>query len=512
MPSLDKSKIKSTVDNIKPFSDESSSAPGSPQTQNIKSIEEYVNTVCQQIRWEKAHARVADELANHINDTRDAYLSQDHTEAEATVKAIADTGDAAIVGTQLDRVHRPKPQWSMLGITAVLAILGLVGYAYLDNGITAARSIFTGIGVVGLVAAYFADFTWLTKYPKTLLFAVAAFTQILSFALYIRGWGVWGSIHLGAGFTLSRTTLEAVILFFPLALAAIIFYTKGKGYRGLTISALAFILLALIAFGVSVPGVARFTVIGLAMFGVAIIKDWFGIKKFVAFMLTFGIGTVASMLSFALMSEWQRERINIFFNPSTAPYTRGFWPLITREIIRDAAWFGQSANENLILMFPLPPMLHHYNWRIPYYSALTVLIGYIGWIAFVVITGVIIFFIAKGILRCYRQKSSLGLLVSSTIMITFAVQAFEYIVYNLGFQMATPISLPLLFSGNAVLVANMVLVGFMLSVFRIGDVVIDEPADKGKKAGKLLNWGDGRLIINFKPRSGQRGFTDSAPE
>ncbi|MCL2425259.1 MAG: hypothetical protein FWD05_02865 [Oscillospiraceae bacterium] len=39
---------------------------------SLDRINEYVNTLCQQIRWKKAHLRVSDEMTNHIIDGRDA--------------------------------------------------------------------------------------------------------------------------------------------------------------------------------------------------------------------------------------------------------------------------------------------------------------------------------------------------------------------------------------------------------------------------------------------------------
>ena len=83
-------------------------------------------------------------------------------------------------------------------------------------------------------------------------------------------------------------------------------------------------------------------------------------------------------------------------------------------------------------------------------------------------------------------------------MLNFAVQTFDYVMFNLGFQMASPISLPLVITSNVAFVINMVLIGFMLSVFRTGDVVVDKAAPYDAKGCRLIAWDSGKLTINFK--------------
>jgi len=471
-----------------------------PSHNSPQCIKTYVSTVCQQIRWKKAHPRVADELSSHISDATDTYISQGLPEADAIAQAINDTGDASLIGAQLDRVHRPKPQWGMLGTTAALVVLGLAIYGFFAGGMSANRLLFTGIGAAGLVAAYFIDFTWIVKYPKTLLFAALAIAVVmwplhfylqLGTVIFTDGAGIW--FH-------SRTNMAAFLLTFPLVLAVIIFYAKGKGYWGLTISGLSFTLLTAVASGISVVGAVRFGVIGVVLLGIAIAKDMFRVRKLSAALTAFAPPVLLGLpfvVAFAI-NEFQRQiflqRVMVFFNPSVAPETRGFWPLMTRGILRDAVWFGRGESEWLSIMLwqsSSPPM------PVESISVLTVLIGLMGWVAFVIVVGVVVFFIAKGMTRCLRQKSNLGLLVSSAVLVTFAAQAVEYVTFNLGFQMASPISLPLIVSGNAPLVVNMVLIGFMLSVFRTGDAVVDRHYDT--RTGKLICWEDGKLIIQFRP-------------
>jgi len=485
--------------------------PSDSNTPLSETISDYVFTVCQQIRWKKARPRVADELTTHISDSRDAYLSQGIPLEEATANAISDTGDAAIIGTQLDRVHRPKPQWGMLGTTAALVILGLAIYTFFSGSLSFDRLLFTGIGISGLVAAYFIDFTWLAKYPKVLFFSIASisFVRILMLNRHIYISGLTPA-RTSTAFDPMMTGIlffslgDILTLIFPLVLAIVIFYAKSKGYWGLMIAGASFVLLAMFAFSMSIGSGGRFAVIGFIIFGIVVAKDMLKVGRLPAASLIFGpIALIGVFVIFVTNSAIQRyllwNRIMVVFNPSIDPMGRGFWPMMTRTIIRDAAWFGQGGTEGLSMLFPFtesPPM------QISHHSVLTALIGLTGWVSLVIIVGVLLFFIVRGVLRCFRQKSNLGLLVSSAVMLTFTVQVVEYVLFNLGFQMVSPMSLPLVVSSNTALIVNMVLVGFMLSVFRTGDAVVDTPYEA--HVGRFISWDDGRLIIDFKSRTGKR--------
>jgi len=110
--------------------------------------------------------------------------------------------------------------------------------------------------------------------------------------------------------------------------------------------------------------------------------------------------------------------------------------------------------------------------------------------------GVLLFFIIKGFILCFKQKSRLGLFVSISIMLTFTMQVIGYVIANLGFQFTAPISLPLISYGKIATIINLSLIGIMLSVFRTGDIVKDKNANIIRN-DSFITWNDGKLIISF---------------
>ena len=91
----------------------------------FEKIQAYSKAVCAQMRWKKAHAVITEEIENHLIDQRNAYMADGADEAAATDKAITQMGDPVTVGAQLDRTHRPKPQWGLMAIAIVFLVSGI---------------------------------------------------------------------------------------------------------------------------------------------------------------------------------------------------------------------------------------------------------------------------------------------------------------------------------------------------------------------------------------------------
>ena len=86
---------------------------------------QFLEAVTEQIRFEKAREMISDELENHIEDQKEAFMSEGISETESYQKAIEDMGDPVEVGISLDRIHRPKMEWKMILLVLGLSILGL---------------------------------------------------------------------------------------------------------------------------------------------------------------------------------------------------------------------------------------------------------------------------------------------------------------------------------------------------------------------------------------------------
>lgn len=85
-------------------------------------MENYVETVCNCIKWKNYRYSIKMEFENHICDSVNAYIGQGVSEEEATDLALQDMGDPHIIGEQLNEVYQPKCN-KMLVLTVALPII-----------------------------------------------------------------------------------------------------------------------------------------------------------------------------------------------------------------------------------------------------------------------------------------------------------------------------------------------------------------------------------------------------
>lgn len=446
-------------------------------------IKKYTKTVCEQIRWKKAHTNISEEIESHIIDQKEAYLLGGMDEITATDNAIKQMGDPVVVGTQLDRTHRPKPQWAMLSLTVVLVLIGYIINTYLitEPGIPNKKrvflSVFIGLGV--MLIAYFLDFSLIAKYPRL----VYAIIMLFAIALFFISPRYNGAVYYNI----------FASLLFPLAFAAIIYWARGKGYLGIMLCGISFLLPALIT--LCIPSSACLLLLvfsGLILLSIAISKNWFAVNKLFGYLLVYIPTLISLSLMLLNLSYRLGTRLKVAFDPSIDPLGHGWQGSVAKALLDNSKLIGTgtmpSQYKDIQGFFPLPGIDTDFS--------LTYLIFKFGWIAFIVIMAIIVLFITKGFILSLKQKSTLGLLVSLSVVLTFTLQAVGYVLTNLGFILFAPISLPLVSYGNTATIINMALIGLMLSVFRTGSVVKDSAPINASNSG-IITWDDGKLIINF---------------
>jgi cell division protein FtsW (lipid II flippase) len=452
--------------------------------QQSTKISEYLKTVCDQIRWNKAHSVISEEIENHITDQKNAYIAEGLDEETATVKAINEMGDPVLVGTELNRTHRPKMEWSIIALTGCVLLLGFAIRMFLINDYDtpwiSTNSIISTLLGIGLMAiAYFLDFTIIGNHSKAIYIGLIVVTIVVMFVSpTING---------------QYAYVPFLLLLLPTAFAGIIYSMRSKGYLGIILSGMFFVVAVFI--GMMIPNfsiVSLYSLNCLILLTLAIAKGWFNVNKFSSMLLVY-IPTVITAIVFILITMVSNSygwlRLQNAIDPSLDPMGAGYIGTITRDIIEGAKFFGQgelALNPGNVL-----PEIHTN-------SLLTYLIHEFGWISFIVIMTVILSLIIRSFMLCSRQKSVLGRLVSTSVLITFTTQVALYVAYNLGFQLFSPLTLPLISYGGTATIINMILIGIMLSVFKSGDLVRDHITKR--KKNKLLEIVDGKIIINLNTK------------
>ena len=207
---------------------------------------------------------------------------------------------------------------------------------------------------------------------------------------------------------------------------------------------------------------------------------------------------VFSIMFFMLMSQpYARQRLQVVFNPALEPTSFGYIGTVIRQFLFHSRFIGEGLPVSGFGQSPVSHILPAANTDF----ILTYLTYKFGWILFIVIILICAAFIVRSFIISKRQKSVLGQLVSLAIILTFALQCFTFIISNLGFLLFGPLSLPLISYGGRSLLTNMCLIGFLLSIFRTGGLVRDNVDAAAANSGRLIQYNDGKIIIDLKTRS-----------
>ncbi|HZK56806.1 MAG TPA: FtsW/RodA/SpoVE family cell cycle protein [Clostridia bacterium] len=421
-------------------------------------IDEFLETVCEQVRWQKAHGMIHEEIKNHIIDQKNAFMDEGLDENTATDKAIKEMGDPVLIGTELDQAHRPKTEWGIIFLTGIMLLFGFgirlfVSYDSHTPLLLGKNLISMLIGIGCMIAAYFADFTIIGKYPKSIF---AGFIVAIVAAMY-----------LFPAISGRHTYAQFILLLFPIAISGIIYNMRTRGYAGIILSGAFLIITVLIgdmipSLSMMVPIISAF----LILITTAIIKGWFNVDRLHGILLIYvpmvGIMGTA-FIKWIFGNSYRRDRLLNAINPSGDPMGSGYIATRIRELLSGAKFVGRGFPG--LSSYMLPEINTNY--------ILTYLIHRLGWISLITIMVIISIFVIHAFILCSKQKSVLGRLVSTAVLITFTMEAISYIISNLGFPIITS-TLPFISYSGMSIIINMALIGIMLSVFKSGDVIRDE--------------------------------------
>ena len=136
-------------------------------------IKEFLNTVCEQIKYKPIRNSISEELENHIEESKENYIQDGLKEKEAEEKAITQMGDAKEIGEKLNKIHKPKLDWKLLIILIVLLGFGfLVAFTRASSIVSDGYDTENVIGryICALIAGsifsifiYFIDYTKIMK-------------------------------------------------------------------------------------------------------------------------------------------------------------------------------------------------------------------------------------------------------------------------------------------------------------------------------------------------------------
>lgn len=439
------------------------------------SVEEYLQTLGEQIRCKQAREGVTEEVKNHIEDQIEALKHQGKNEEEAKQLAIAEMGDPVETGISLDRIHRPQIAWSMLLLIGILGILGTLvqmGISRQYEGITSfdlpTHLVYHLIGILFMSVMYYLDYTFWGTFGK--VFAVAfllfyAWQVLLSGGTMINGAVV--SWHIaGMNFNLRI----GMLLYIPMFAGVLYSYRGQKGRVWLKI---AFFVLAPVWIALNIPGISLALLLFLTlmlMVSVAILKGWFfeiqkG-KKIVA-ALWFLMAAAPPFVILAgeklgLLADYQLERIRVLVGRVAGdPQGSSYVDVNVKKIISQSQWMS-SGNGKMDLSKILPEVNHDF--------ILTHIISYYGIFAGLLVAALLFFLVYKIFHISIRQKNQLGLMLGVGCGSGLGLYIFCYVLENLGILPYSYCYLPFFSQGGTGILVTYGILGIVLSVYKYRNI------------------------------------------
>ena len=94
---------------------------------------EFLNTVCEQIKYKPIRNSISEELENHIEESKENYIQEGLEEKKQKKKAIIQMGDAEEIGKRLNKIHKPKLDWKLVIISLIMMCFWIFNSIYKDS-------------------------------------------------------------------------------------------------------------------------------------------------------------------------------------------------------------------------------------------------------------------------------------------------------------------------------------------------------------------------------------------
>ena len=422
-------------------------------------IASYLSAVSEQIQWKRARPFVISELEQHLQDQRDAFAEEGLEHAEAL--AVEEMGDPISVGTALNQIHRPKPQWGLLTLTMLLALTGAIFRVWLTAdwasdllNIDPFKTVLTFVlGCGALLLGYFLDYNRLAQHIGKIyigILLVSVFAILFSPNI--------NNVPYYARF---------VALYYSLVYALWLYECRGKGWFGFCSAMLGGIPLTF--FCTLIPytlGLAILLLTGFLLLLTAAWNDWFGLGRWHTMTpLLGGLTLMLGIIIHGVVSQhWRWNRLSTALHPESDPFGGGYQGVVIQKTLTVSQWLGEGTWSSEI--FP-----YSYQRTVPGCDTdtfLTTVIYKLGWLPFLVIVLTFAALMLWLSFRCMRQKNQLGRMIVIAVVMSLSIQGVASVAWNMGFTFLSA-SFPLII-GNLNTVLNMALIGLALSVFR-GDSI-----------------------------------------
>lgn len=460
-----------------------------------KMTECFIDDVCSFIKAKAVHKEIREEISLHIEELKESYMEKGYSEEEAERKAVADMGKAEDIGERLNKQHKPQTEWSLIFLSAIISIFGILGMYVSSNfgnqPISFGRHIFhIVLGFATLISVYFIDYGKLKKHPSV-LFGVGMFLMIMCKFFGTQYNGVQGWISIG-NIAISINSIIGIL--FVVAFCGFLEKFQNEGFAGIfKIIVIGFSSMFIFVLQPSMSMVFILLVAYAVVLLRAVSLNHFGGNKKIQMisLISFGaISAILSVLFLIIQSPNRIQRLLVFWgNGVSDPLGDGWIYTIGHKLLNAANFIGKASplsEGNIDYVMP----------AITTDFALINIIYNFGWLVGIALLITIAVFVFRMFRTSSKVKNSFGFYIALVSCVMLTIQFVISALMNLGLCPHMDVSLPFISYGGTNYITNMIYVGLILSVWRKNNI-LPQTYRKVNRKEKMITFADNKLIIDF---------------
>ncbi len=407
-----------------------------------KKGERFVKEVTNHIKSKEAKSFVATELDFHMKQATNMWIEKGLSEEVAEDKAVEQMGSPVKLGQELNKLHKPKVDWFLIGLLVAamgLGFLPVITFGHADLFMN--KVIFIILGVVTAVGMMLLDYRKLERLGW--LFYTIGVLILLAIKCFPTGYVIGEAIiKIGP----IKIDCLMTIPFFFLAWASFFNNSRLKFIHLLMLY--VFSLYLFLTTSIILPIFIYITMVFVMLW-------WSKLGKKTAWLITILPIVpliIRDLLSWSAVKEYRMARVLGMLNPE-----HDLWYLRLKEAMSSAGWFGTYENIKSI-------RAAHTDFV---FASLTYYYGYVLALVLVLILSL---FVARLVVISYKINDRYGKLLLVGGMTLFVVQFIYNVGMILGLLPIAAISLPFISYGLTPTVFHALLMGIVLSVYRRKDI------------------------------------------
>ncbi|MEK3725254.1 FtsW/RodA/SpoVE family cell cycle protein [Paenibacillus sp. FSL H8-0034] len=414
-----------------------------------EAVRQYLQKVCKQVNARELHPEIKLELQSHIQELVEEQISVGLEREQAIEIAIRQMGDPLLVGDQLNKAHKARIDWSLLGLITIFIGIGMLAmyavelvsyrnYSFFMNKIT-----YSIIGIICMLGLCFWDYRKLLPYSKALYIII----------LLAMGWGllfgqqVNGAPYFSLGFI--RFNFLAISPFLLiLSLAGMMASSWKKQAFSLKIAVYVLIPSVLYGFGNSL--------ISLMIFLTGFSIMYLSLQKHIGKLLCYIVPLLIIVFVLSVGTNAQRiERFFAYTNPYNDPQGSGYMVIQSMQSIHSAGWWGHGF---AAVASTLPTIESE--------MLFTYLIYSLGWIAGIGLGALALIFLIRLASIAGKVTDLYGSLAVKGFLAMFTIEFIWSMLMSFGVLPITGVSIPFISNGGMLTLVQMASIGIILSIYR----------------------------------------------